>query len=147
VSATGTLPRRLAPARFALACLAAGVVLLVLDGVWLGLLTADLYRREMGSLMADSVRVVPAALFYLLYPPALVYLAIGQAPSGRAEAVTRSVIVGLAAYGAYDLTNLAVLRGWPVGLSILDWAWGGFVSGLAGTAAYAVSWGRRPAAI
>jgi uncharacterized membrane protein len=135
---------RLAPMRFALAYLATAAALLALDGIWLGVLTADLYRREMGPLMAETVRVAPAVAFYLLYPLALVYLALHREPSGRAEAVTRSVVLGLAAYGAYDLTNLAVVRGWPLGLSLLDWAWGGVVTGLAGAAGHAAGW--RPAA-
>ena len=33
-------------------------------------------------------------------------------------------LLGLFAYGTYDLTNLATLKGWPVFLSILDMAWG-----------------------
>ena len=133
---------RLAPRPFAVAYLAALAALALLDALWLGVLSGDLYAREMGALMADSVRVVPAVLFYLLYPLAVVYLALGQAPSSRTEAIVRSVVLGLAAYGAYDLTNLAVIRGWPVGLSLVDWAWGGIVTGLAGLAGYAASWGR-----
>jgi uncharacterized membrane protein len=37
-------------------------------------------------------------------------------------------LFGFFAYATYDLTNLATLRGWPVGLSLLDIAWGSVVS-------------------
>ena len=41
---------------------------------------------------------------------------------------------GAFAYATYDLTNLATLRDWPIGISLLDLAWGTLVSTLAGTA-------------
>ena len=125
-----------------LAYLAVLVAVVGLDAVWLGVLTADLYRSEMGSLMADSVRVVPAVLFYLLYPLALVYLVLWNQPSGWRDAGLRSAVLGLAAYGAYNLTNLAIVRDWPLGLSLIDWTWGAVVSGLGGSAGYWASWGR-----
>jgi uncharacterized membrane protein len=133
---------RMTLAQAGLAYLAVFVAVAVLDAVWLGVLTKDLYRREMGSLMADSFRVVPAILFYLLYPLALVYLVLWNQPSGWVDAVLRSAALGLAAYGAYNLTNLAIVRGWPVQLSLIDWTWGGVVSALAGGAGYGASWGR-----
>ena len=125
-----------------LAYLAVLVAVVGLDAVWLGVLTTDLYRSEMGSLMADSVRVVPAVLFYLLYPLALVYLVLWNQPSGWRDAGLRSAVLGLAAYGAYNLTNLAIVRDWPLGLSLIDWTWGAVVSGLGGSAGYWASWGR-----
>ena len=41
---------------------------------------------------------------------------------------------GFFAYATYDLTNLATLMNWPVGLSILDMAWGSLVSGASAVA-------------
>lgn len=133
---------RLTLARAGLAYLAILVAVAALDALWLGVLSKDLYRREMGSLMADSFRVVPAVSFYVLYPLALVYLVLSNQPAGWFEAALRSAVLGLAAYGAYNLTNLAIVRGWPVQLSLIDWTWGGVVSALAGSAGYWASWGR-----
>ena len=134
---------RLTLARFALAYVAVLVAVAALDAVWLGVLTSGLYRREMGSLMAESFRAVPAVLFYLLYPLALIYLVLWNEPAGWADAMRRSAVLGLAAYGAYNLTNLSIVRGWPVALSLLDWTWGGVVTALGGGAGYWASWGRR----
>ena len=36
--------------------------------------------------------------------------------------------LGIVAYGTYDLTNLATLKGWPVGLTFFDMAWGACLS-------------------
>lgn len=94
--------------------LAALLVMGVLDALWLGVLARDFYRQELGEQMVAQVRWVPALLFYVAYPAAL---------------------VGLVAYGVYDLTNLATLRHWPVRLALVDMAWGTFASTLAGATA------------
>ena len=133
---------RLTLARFGLAYVVVLVAVALLDAVWLGVLTKDLYKREMGSLMADSFRAAPAILFYLLYPLALVYLVLWNAPSGWTEALLRSAVLGLAAYGAYNLTNLSIVRSWPVQLSLIDWTWGCVVSALGGGAGYWATWDR-----
>jgi uncharacterized membrane protein len=133
---------RLEGGQLALAYAAALVAILVLDGFWLGLVAKDLYKREMGALMAESVRVVPGLLFYLLYPAALVYLTLLTQPAGWAEAIARGAVLGLAAYGAYDLTNLAIVRDWPLRISLIDWAWGGVIGAAAAASGYAATWAR-----
>ena len=115
------------------------VAMLLLDGLWLGWLARDFYRRELGSLMTDSIRYGPAAAFYLLYPLGLVMLALQPTPASLGEALLRAAVVGLLAYGTYDLTNLATLRGWSLRLSLVDMAWGAFASVIAGGAAYLVA--------
>ena len=133
---------RLAAGSFGLAWLAAFAAMIVLDGIWLGLVAKGLYQREMGSLMADPVRVAPIVAFYLLFPVALVYLTLFNAPSGWLEAIVRGAVLGLAAYGAYDLTNLAIVRDWPVRISMIDWAWGAVICAAAAAAGYAATWAR-----
>ena len=136
---------RLTTGQFGLAYVVVLVVILALDAIWLGVIGKDLYKREMGDLMTDSVRLVPVAAFYLLYPLALVYLVLFAAPAGWGEALLRSAVLGLAAYGAYDLTNMAIVRGWPIRLSLIDWAWGIFAAVVAGGAGYAATWARSQA--
>jgi uncharacterized membrane protein len=133
---------RLAAGQLGLAYGAALVAMLVLDGLWLGFVAKGLYQREMGTLMADSVRIVPGAVFYLLYPAALVYLALLVEPASWLEALARGAVLGLAAYGAYDLTNLAIVRDWPLKISLIDWAWGAVIGAAAAGAGYAATWGR-----
>ena len=50
-------------------------------------------------------------------------------------------VLGFVAYATYDLTNLAVIRNWPLALSFIDIAWGTLVSGVAAAAgALALRW-------
>lgn len=105
---------------------------LALDGVWLGVVARDLYRRELGHLLAPTVRWWPAALFYLLYIAALLVLVVVP---NSARPLLRTVLLGglfgLCAYATYDLTNLATLKGWPMSVTLADLVWGAFVTAVA----------------
>ncbi|MBP1619290.1 MAG: hypothetical protein H6Q02_57 [Acidobacteria bacterium] len=47
---------------------------------------------------------------------------------------------GLVAYATYDLTNLATLQRWPLNVTLIDLAWGAFLT--AATAAAGWTYGR-----
>ena len=49
-----------------------------------------------------------------------------------------AAMFGFFAYATYDLTNLATLKQWPIGLSLLDIAWGTCVSAVSAAAGKAV---------
>ncbi|MCE4555407.1 DUF2177 family protein [Roseateles cellulosilyticus] len=115
--------------------LTALVVMGALDALWLGGLARDFYRQEIGPQMADSVRWSAAAVFYFGYPAALVALALYPTGQPLAMQVARAALVGLTAYGVYDMSNLATLRQWPLRLALVDTAWGCFASAVAGAAA------------
>jgi uncharacterized membrane protein len=108
----------------------------ILDALWLGWLARDFYRREIGSLMADSIRWLPAAVFYLGYPAGLVALALTPIPAGLGDAILRSALLGLVVYGVYDMTNMATLKQWSWQLAAVDMAWGTVVAACAGGAAW-----------
>ena len=112
---------------------AAALLMLALDGLWLGLLAKDFYQQGLGHLMADSPRWLPALLFYGLYPVGLLYFAVlpQSQDAGLAQSLLRGALFGLFAYGTYDLSNLATLKGWPVQVAVVDIAWGMLASCLA----------------
>jgi uncharacterized membrane protein len=125
-------------ARYLAAYGVALVVMSLLDAVWLGWLAFDFYQHQLGPLMATPFRVVPAALYYLAYPAAIVYLALTPGPLSLRQAAMRSAVLGLTAFGVYDLTNLATLRGYTVAMTVVDMAWGTFATALGGSITYAV---------
>ncbi len=114
----------------------AAAAMLALDAVWLGGVALEFYRRELGALMSPTVRIVPAALYYLGYPAAVVYLALQPRPPTLGTAVLRSAVLGVAAFGVYDLTNLATLRGYSVAMTLVDMAYGAFATAVGGGLAY-----------
>lgn len=117
---------------------AALLVIGVLDALWLGWIAKGFYQSQMSAVAADSFRLLPAVLFYLGYPAGLMALALAPLPASMAIAVGRSALVGLLAYGTYDLTNMATLKRWSWQLAALDTGWGIVLSAAAGAAAYAV---------
>ncbi len=115
------------------------IVFLVIDAVWLGLIAASFYRRELGVLMLDQPKLQVAALFYIGYTFAIVLLA--AAPAARSGSLSQALlygaVLGLAAYGTYDITNLATLKNWPGTMTLVDMAWGTFLTATAAAAGYA----------
>ena len=48
-------------------------------------------------------------------------------------------LLGLVAYGTYDITNLATLKGWPAIVAIVDIVWGTLLTGTIATISYWVT--------
>ena len=120
------------------AYLGAAVVFCVMDFIWLTLIAKSLYQSQMGALMAVDVRIVPAIIFYVLYLAGLVLFAISPAlrEQNWLMAVGLGLALGLVAYGSYDLTNMATLKGWSLSLTLVDIAWGAFVSAVSALAGF-----------
>lgn len=124
--------------RLATAYAATLACFLSVDAIWLTQMTGWLYRPLIAPLLADSVALAPAVLFYLLYAAGIVGLAIR--PSGRwQDALARGALLGLVAYGTYDLTNHATLKGWPLAITLADMTWGTLLTALAALAGYLAS--------
>ena len=117
------------------------VVFVILDGIWLSQMGQALYRPILGDILADKVRIAPAVVFYLAYPLGLEIFAV--LPALRANSLQHAVVYaalfGLFAYATYDLTNHATLRNWSATITLIDLAWGTFVSGLSATIAFLLS--------
>lgn len=120
---------------------AAGVAFLALDSIWLGTMGTRLYRPLLGDLVRDGFALAPAAAFYLLYLVGIVVFAVQPAlESGRwSTALGYGLLLGLVAYGTYDLTNQATLKDWPIAITLIDMAWGTFATGMSATAAFLVA--------
>ena len=132
--------------RYLAAYLAAGIMFGITDAAWLTLMGPSLYRPAIGPILADKVSLAPALIFYLLYIGGVVALAV--APALKEGAWTRAAllggVLGLVAYGTYDLTNQATLRFWSTRLTLLDLAYGAMATALAATVAFhAARWAAR----
>ncbi len=110
------------------------VVMGVLDGAWLSFATSKIYRPGIGHLMAAKPVIWAAVAFYLLYAAGVAYLIVLPA-AGAGSALLRGAVLGLIAYGTYDLTSLAILQGWPVYVTAADMVWGAILTGAAASAA------------
>ena len=122
-------------AKHAAIYLAILVTMVVIDMLWLRVIAVQWYADGMGPLLTDTPNLIAAAAFYLLFPLGLLIFAVlpGEASSLLKVAVMGGLF-GFFAYATYDLTALAVIKNWPVGLTLLDMAWGTLVSGVSAAA-------------
>ena len=112
--------------------------LLVIDLIWLLGIAKNLYRDEMGSLMASEPKLLAGLGFYLLYALGASIFVIIPAISKQSwlYAVQYGALFGLFCYMTYDLTNLAVIRDFPVRLAFIDIVWGSAVTAASATISY-----------
>ena len=120
--------------------LVALVVMAILDALWLGVVSREFYKARLGQMLLDKPIWSAAILFYLVHAAGIAVFAVplslnaGTWPS----ALLYGGLFGFCVYAAYDLTNLATLRGWPMSVTVVDLAWGTVVTAAATVAAFLV---------
>lgn len=127
--------------RYITAYLATLIAFAILDFVWISSMANSLYRPVMKEILLADFRVVPALVFYLLYAFGIVFFAVlpGLREDGLMQAALLGAVLGLVAYGTYDLTNFATLKNWDAKITVIDMIWGAFATGLAAAAGYLVT--------
>ena len=121
-----------------IAYVAALVVFVVIDMLWLGTMADRLYKPILGDILAPQFNMAAAGVFYLIYPIGLVIFAIN--PALKAGAVSTALLYGALfgffTYATYDLTNQVTLRNWSSLLTVVDVAWGSFLGAVAAASAF-----------
>jgi uncharacterized membrane protein len=129
--------------RFVVAYIVTAIVFLGLDALWLSQIALGMYRRELGALLLDKPNLAIAGIFYLLFVIGIVVLAILPALNGGSwvNALIMGAVLGLVAYGTYDITNLSTLKNWSLTVTIADLIWGTALTAVSATVGYlVVSW-------
>ena len=118
--------------RFLTAFLTIIVVMFVLDIIWLSMVAKPIYQQGIGHLMAAQPNLLYATLFYLVYAFGLMRFAVipNIGLHGIKSTFLAAAIFGFFVYASYDLTNLALLKDWPLKMSLIDIAWGTLLSGI-----------------
>jgi uncharacterized membrane protein len=123
------------------AWLAAALVMGSLDFAWLRLMVGQVYQPAVGGVLADKPNMGAAVAFYAVYLVGVVLFAVRPAlEEGDWRVATLwGAAFGFFAYATYDLTNLATLKVWSLKLSLIDIAWGAFLTATTATAAAATA--------
>jgi len=110
-----------------LATLIASIIFLIIDVIWLSFATKSFYRPLIGNLLTDTPVMWAAALFYILYVVGMALIVIQPCVNSASifKTIYTGFIFGLVAYGTYNLTNMAVLKGWSPMVTFVDMFWGG----------------------
>lgn len=127
-------------AQTALLYLITAATFLLIDSLGIKLLIRPVFERHVGALLADPLRLGPAAVFYLAYVAGLLWFV--SLPALRAgaplQALAGGMVLGLLCYGTYEMTNYATLRDWSMQQVVVDGLWGMALTGFAAWAGVAV---------
>ena len=105
------------------------VTMLALDALWIGVLAKAMYQDGIGHLMAPRANVAAAVAFYLVYLSGVMFFAVVPSEAGGSlKAAALGAAFGFVAYATYDLTNMATLKDWPLGVTLADLCWGTFIT-------------------
>ena len=109
--------------------------LVVLDGLWLGVVMRDFYRRSLAHLarMADGGLDPIWPVAALVYPVLAAGVTIFVLARARTpiDALVLGALFGAIAFAVYDLTNQATLRDWRAVMTVIDIGWGAVSCGTA----------------
>ena len=127
--------------KFFVAYAAAAAFFFVVDLIWLGFVAKDFYRSSIGHLMGDGFNIPAVIAFYLIYTAGLFIFAVNPAleAGGWQKAAMLGAAFGFFAYATYDLTNMATLKDWPLGITLADMAWGSLLSGAVASVGYTLA--------
>jgi uncharacterized membrane protein len=83
-------------------------------------------------MLDPKVKWAAAILFYLLFIVGLLVFAVRPALAAGAplKALGLGALLGLICYATYDLTNLALVKGWPLIVTVVDLIWGTVLGGV-----------------
>ncbi len=108
----------------------AALIFLIIDIIWLSFSVKFFYRPNLGHLLLDKPVIWAAAMFYIIYVLGLAVVIIE--PSFTTEDASkflfRAFMFGLVAYGTYNLTNMATIKGWSPTVVFVDMLWGGLLT-------------------
>ncbi|MEB8387512.1 DUF2177 family protein [Rhodobacteraceae bacterium KMM 6894] len=117
-------------------------VFLALDYVGLSYMIKPVFERHIPDLLLDSPRLGPAVVFYAFYIVGVLWFVSWPALIGDRSLLWvfgTAALLGAMAYGTYEFTNLATIKGWSIQMVALDLTWGAVLTGISATVAVLVT--------
>ncbi len=101
-------------------------VFFIIDLIWLGVVAKGFYQKNLKTFLSPDVNWTAAIIFYLIYIVGILVFAVlpGVAKDSLRHAALWGALFGFFTYATYDLTNLALLKNWPLNIVIVDILWG-----------------------
>ena len=124
--------------------LAGWALLTAVDAVVLFFVLGPFFRARIEPLLNvvdGAVRTnIPAALLtWALLSAGIVAFVLPRSGAALSAAFLYGALFGFFVYGVYDATNMAVLRGWPLSVAVVDVCWGALLCGGCAAALHALS--------
>jgi uncharacterized membrane protein len=101
-------------------------VFFIIDLFWLGVVARGFYQKNLKYILSPNVNWTAAIIFYLMYIAGILIFAVlpGVAKESVRHAALWGALFGFFTYATYDLTNLALLKDWPLNIVVVDILWG-----------------------
>jgi uncharacterized membrane protein len=114
---------------------------LAVDLLWLGVVAKNFYQGQIGHLMKPMPDWTAALIFYALFiVGVMVFCVLPHYEKGTIyDALLYGALFGFFTYMTYELTNLAVLKDWPLAIVFVDIIWGMVLSAVVSVAGYFVA--------
>jgi uncharacterized membrane protein len=123
--------------KYLITYLGAGLSIAALDAVYLTLAGQKVYRPLLDYALADAPKMPAAVAFYLVYVLGVVLLGVlPNRDAGLGKTARTGALLGAFAYATYDLTNQATLKVWATQITLIDIAWGTFLTCVGASAGY-----------
>lgn len=115
-----------------LVVLAMFITIIILDYIWLGIITKKFIISEFGSLISVKngsieIKLLVGVITWLIIALGAYIFAVYPSTS-----FTNTLVLGAAfgfiSYAIYDLTNLTFITNYPVRFTLVDIAWGTFLN-------------------
>tara|TARA_A100001011_G_C13526186_1_gene522591 strand:+ start:79 stop:483 length:405 start_codon:yes stop_codon:yes gene_type:complete len=105
----------------------AALIFLIIDIIWLSFAVKFFYRPNIGHLLLDKPVMWAAAMFYIIYVIGIGVVIIEPSINlnNSFSLLLKAFVFGLVAYGTYNLTNMATVKGWSPSVVFVDMIWGG----------------------
>ncbi len=101
-------------------------VFFIIDLIWLGVVAKGFYQKNLNYILSPQVNWPAAILFYLLFIAGILIFAVVPALTKDSwqHALLYGALFGFFTYMTYELTNLALLKDWPLNIVVVDIIWG-----------------------
>lgn len=115
--------------------LTASIVMLIMDTLWLGYIAKPLYMQHLKpffNLDENGLLVVnyyAAGIVYLCLVLGVLLFALPKTETCNISVFLHGFVFGVIVYAVFDFTNMAIMKDWPLYISLIDVAWGGFLCG------------------
>jgi len=112
------------------------VIFLGLDYVGLSYIVKPVFTRNIGHLMQQDFRVLPAFAFYAFFMVVLLWFVSWPALAEDQSLLWvagNAALIGALGYGTYEFTNYAILKDWTSEMVWIDGLWGTALTAVSAT--------------
>jgi uncharacterized membrane protein len=117
-------------------------LIVIFDLIWFSLMVERFYKPYLGHIISSDFKYVVGMIFYVVYSFGISYLVIVPSVLLKDTAfmvLCKGFVLGAVAYAAYDLTNQATIKDWPLIVTIVDILWGASVTAMVASISYTIS--------